>query len=976
MTDRRRVSATYRMQFTKNFRFADAEALVPYLHDLGISHLYASPVFEARPGSLSGYDTCDFSRVSPELGGEQAFNSLVRALHGRGMGLIVDFVPNHMSAHPQWNLWWRNVLANGPSSPVSEYFDIDWYPVNSNLHGKVLLAILGRQYGDALESGDLRVEYRDGEFCLLYADFNLPLNPRQMKFLLRHRWEGSADLAGIEPAVRQEFESILFHLDHIPGYRQAGMEARIERERETAIATHRLVKVIDESPALRRHLEGVIEEFNGQPGRPESFDLLHTLLEQQPYRLSYWRTAMQEINYRRFFDINDLIGLRMEYEPLFHAAHPKLIELVEKGLIDGVRLDHIDGLLDPQQYLNQLRAVTSKVQPSLYLIVEKILARQEWLSAEWPVDGATGYEYLALLNGLWVEEKNVPKIESIYCDFCGRTKPERDAVYKAKRLITATSMASELNVLAHELNRLSEQNRRSRDFTLDGLREALREVVACFPVYRTYISERGFSPSDEMAINEAIGQAKRRNPTLESSIFEFIRNHICPIRQPAEAGDAFAQRLRFAMKFQQYTSPVQAKGMEDTVFYRYSPLASLNEVGSAAGRRATTPQEFHEANMHRMERWPDAMLTTSTHDTKRGEDARMRIHVLSEIPEEWNSKLTEWSATNESAKTDVNGNLSPDRADEYLYYQNLLGMWPPHQTTIDDEIVSRMEVFMNKALKEAKVHTSWINPSNDYDAAVEKFVEQTLRGPSSATFLASFIPFAERVATLAAWGSVSQIAVKLMSPGVVDTYQGGELWDLNLVDPDNRRPVDYATRQQRLQSLKNRFSSNANTEQRTDAIMEMCRTWWTGDLKLLYIEQGLGLRERESELLARGSYLPLPAEGPAAEHIVAFARQHQGKWLLTLALRWFASLLSRPDSLGNLKQRLQETYIELPAAAKEMKFTNVLTAASVPGEKDKEAARIRVSDAMNGLPAVWLKNQGAPGSAKLTCVFLHPNQNA
>jgi len=959
MTDRRRVSATYRLQFTNKFRFADAEALVPYLHRLGISHLYASPIFEARPGSLSGYDTCDFSRISPELGGEAAFDSLVRVLHRQDMGMIVDFVPNHMSAHPQWNLWWRNVLANGPSSAMSDYFDIDWYPVNSNLHGKVLLAILGEQYGDILESGQLRVEYRDGEFNLLYCDFNLPLNPRQIRFLLAHRWEESAEQAGIEPAVRQEYESILFHLDHIPGYRQAGAIARIERERETAVATERLVKVIERSAALRRHLDGVIAEFNGQPGRPESFDLLHTLLEQQPYRLSYWRTAMQEINYRRFFDINDLIGLRMEYEPLFQAAHAKLIELADKGAIDGVRLDHIDGLLDPQQYLLQLRAATTQVKPPLYIVVEKILARQEWLNAEWPVDGATGYEFLALLNGLWVEEKHLAEIDRIYRDFCGGIKPERDVVYNAKRLITATSMASELNVLAHELNRLSEQSRKSRDFTLDGLQEALREVVACFPVYRTYISERGFSSSDEMAINEAIGQARRRNPTLESSIFEFIRIHICPVPQAEESDEAFEQRLRFAMKFQQYTSPVQAKGMEDTVFYRYSPLASLNEVGSAAGRRATTPREFHDANLYRMERWPDAMLTTSTHDTKRGEDARIRIHVLTELPKEWSEKLQEWSGINESSKTDVNGHPSPDCADEYLYYQNLLGMWPPRQTAVDDEIVDRMKAFMNKALKEAKVHTSWINPSNDYDAAVEKFVELTLRGPSSKAFLATFVPFAERLAVLGAWESVSQIAVKLMSPGVVDTYRGGELWDLNLVDPDNRRPVDFATRQQRLQGIIERFRPETAAGQRNPAIAEMCRNWWSGDIKLLYIALGLGLRRQEPELLARGVYLPLRAKGPAAEHVVAFAREHQGKILVTIALRWFASLLSTPESLADLKEKLHTTFLEFPAG-EDMNFANVLTGASVPVERNQGTLRIDVGDAVQGLPATWLMSSAAP----------------
>ncbi len=970
MTDRRKVSATYRMQFTKDFRFADAEALVPYLHKLGISHVYASPVFEALPGSLSGYDTCDFSLINPELGGEKAFHSMVRALHDHGMGLIIDFVPNHMSAHPEWNRWWRNVLANGPSSSMSEYFDIDWYPVNSNLHGKVLLAILGQQYGDVLESGELRVEYRDGEFCLFYGDLNLPLNPRQMKFLLRYRWDRSADQAGVEPSVRQEYESILFHLDHIPDYRQAGTEARIERERETGIAIRRLVQVIGESPALRRHLDSVIAEFNGEPGKPESFDLLHTLLEQQPYRLSFWRAAMQEINYRRFFDINDLIGLRMEYEPLFEVAHAKLIELAEHGLIDGVRLDHIDGLLDPQQYLLQLRAATAHVRQPLYIIVEKILARQEWISTEWPVDGATGYEFLALLNGLWVEENNLSEIDSIYRAFCGRMRPERDVVYNAKRLITATSMASELNVLAHELNRLSERNRRSRDFTLDSLQEALREVVACFPVYRTYISERGFSPSDEMAINEAIGQAKRRNPTLESSIFEFIRSHICPVRQPGEAGDTFAQRLRFAMKFQQYTSPVQAKGMEDTVFYRYSPLASLNEVGSGAGRRATTPQEYHDANMHRMERWPDAMLTTSTHDTKHGEDARMRIHVLTEMAEEWKSNLLQWSGINEIAKTNVNGNAAPDRADEYLYYQNLLGMWPPRQTVVDEDIVSRMKAFMNKALKEAKVHTSWINPSNDYDAAVEKFVEQTLRGSSASAFLATFVPFAERVAAFAAWGSVSQIAVKLMSPGVVDTYQGGELWDLNLVDPDNRRPVDYATRQERLQKLMEDISApNAAGEQRAAAVAALCQEWWTGDLKLLYVALGLGLRAREPELLARGKYLPLRVKGPGADHLVAFAREREGKLLVTVAVRWFVSLLSAPDSLDSLKQRLQETFVEIPFAADEAvsqstKFLNVLTGASPRIENENGTMRLRVGEVLDGLPAVWLINGEQDGSAQ------------
>ena len=959
MTERRKISSTYRIQFTKNFRFSDVNALVPYLHRLGVSHVYASPIFQARPGSLSGYDTCNFSLINPELGGEKEFNKLVESLHKCGMGMIIDFVPNHMSAHPEWNLWWRHVLANGPSSPYSEYFDIDWYPVNSNLHGKVLLAILGKQYGEALESGELRIEYGDGEFCLLYGDYNLPLNPRQIKVLLRHKWAESATNVEIEPAVRQEYESILFHLDNIPGYQQTGPEARADRERETSVVTRRLVKVIQESPALHRHLQQVIAEFNGQPGKPDSFNALHALLEQQPYRLSYWRTAMQEINYRRFFDVNDLIGLRMEYKALFQAAHAKLIELADKGAIDGVRLDHIDGLLNPLHYLLELREATAELEHPLYIVVEKILARQEWLSTEWPVDGTTGYEFLALLNGLWVKEKNLPEIDRIYRRFRGHMQPDRDVIYTAKRLITATSMASELNVLAHELNRLSEQSRCSRDFTLDGLQEALREVVACFPVYRTYISDQGFNPTDEMAINEAIGQATRRNPHLEYTIFEFIRAHICPVRGPKEREEHFAQRLRFAMKFQQYTSPVQAKGMEDTVFYRHSPLASLNEVGSGSGRTSTTPQEFHDANLHRMKHWPDAMLTTSTHDTKHGEDARMRMHILTELPDDWRIQLLQWAHGNESAKSMVNGQPAPDRADEYLYYQNLLGMWPPKQTEVDDELVTRMKAFMNKALKEAKVHTSWINPSNEYDAAVEKFVEQTLRGSCAATFLPSFVPFAERLAALAAWESVSQIALKLMSPGVVDTYQGGELWDISLVDPDNRRPVDYDTRQQRLGKLmENVLAPELTTEQRDHAVSQIRQNWWTGDLKMLQVAAGLRLRQCEPELLTRGAYFPLRAQGPAAEHLVAFLREHDGKIILTIACRWFASLLAAPDSLDDLDDKLHNTSVELPENMRSelqgVTFADLITEKQFALEDYAGGLRVPAAGALGKSPAVWL----------------------
>ncbi len=949
----RPIRATYRLQFTGAFRFEDAEAIVPYLDALGISHVYASPIFTAKPGTLSGYDTCDFSTINPELGGEPAFRSLVSALHAHKMGLIFDFVPNHMSAHPQWNRWWRHVLANGPSSPLSEYFDIDWYPKNSNLHGKVLLAVLGGQYGEVLESGALRVEYRDAEFCLMYGDLNLPLNPRQMRVLLAHRWNEAATSSTIEPEVRVEFESILFHLDHIPAYLDAGPQARVDRERESRIATERLTRVMEHSPALRSHLDTVIAEFNGKPGDAASFTLLHNLLQQQPYRLSYWRTAMHEINYRRFFDVNDLIGLRMEFPPLFESAHAKLIALIEEGLVDGVRLDHIDGLLDPKQYLLQLREATRNTASPLYLVVEKILARKEWISADWPVEGSTGYDYLALLNGLWVQEDKLPQMERIYRVFSGHAERERDALYEAKRLITTTSMASELNVLAHELNRLSERSWKSRDFTLDGLREALREVVACFPVYRTYISERGFSPTDEAAIQQAIQQAMRRNPTLEESIFAFIRSSILPVRGASEPAESFAQRLRFAMKFQQYTSPVQAKGMEDTVFYRYSPLASLNEVGSAVGRRATRPQEFHEVNLARMERWPDAMLTTSTHDTKHGEDARVRISVLSEIPGEWEAHLDRWANINAAAKREVDGLLAPDAADEYLYYQNLLGAWPPNLTNPTEDLVSRMKRFMDKALKEAKVHTSWINPSNEYDAAMERFIESTLRGAQSSDFLKSFVPFAQEIAKLGAWQSISQIAIKMMSPGVVDTYQGGELWDLSLVDPDNRNAVDYKQRDQRLSKLQKEIAG-APASQRSAALRKLTSHWPNDDLKMLYVAAGLQFRARYPELLRRGNYIALTPEGEGAEHVIAFARQTDDRVVITVALRWFAALLSETSDIASAAEKLKDCRIDIkqlwPEGSPSPEFENVLTGTKIAAADGS----LQVAQVMDGLPAVWL----------------------
>ncbi|HEX4020303.1 MAG TPA: malto-oligosyltrehalose synthase [Acidobacteriaceae bacterium] len=951
------IRATYRLQLTPKFTFADVETMIPYLAQLGISHIYSSPILAAKPGSEHGYDICDHSLVNPVLGGEAGLERMVQTLHRHDMGFIVDFVPNHMSADPQWNLWWRDLLANGPSSPRAEYFDVDWFPVKDELAGKVLLPILGKQYGEALESGELQMEYRDGEFCLNYYDTNLPLNPRQMRLLFRHRLDELVAALAEEPDVLMEYQSILFQLDHLPHYLEVDAEARTDRQRETAIAAKRLQHVIENNDAMRRHIQQSIKEFNGKPGHPESFDLLHALLEEQAYRLSYWRTAVQEINYRRFFDVNELVGLRMEHMPVFHAAHAKLVEFAEKGWIDGVRLDHIDGLFNPQQYLVQLRQEFSKVHHPMYILVEKILARGEPLNSNWPVEGTTGYDFLALINGLWVQEQNQAEVEHIYRRFLGKAASAEDFVYEAKRLITATSMASELNVLAHELNRLSEQNRRSRDFTLDSLQEALREVVACFPVYRTYLSEMGQAAAGKKRIDAAIELAALRNPSLESSIFHFIGESLFPERREDESDESFARRLRFAMKFQQYTSPVQAKGIEDTVFYRHCPLVSINEVGSGTKRTATTPEEFHRANERRLQAWPQAMLATATHDTKRGEDARLRIHVLTELPDEWRARLLQWSRVNAAAKTEIEGVPAPDRSDEYLFYQSLLGAWPMRQSKPDEALTARMKQFMNKALKEAKVHTSWINPSNDYDAAMEHFVEETLRGSCSAAFLRSFLPFARRTAVLGAWSSVSQVVLKLSSPGVPDTYQGTEFWDTNLVDPDNRRPVDYVIRQQRLELLNAQLAATGmDSEQRGRFLRRLCRGWWTSDLKLLYLSTGLQLRRQYPEVFLRGAYYPLQVQGRYAEHVIAFAREQEGQWIIVIALRWFSKLLQAPYRLEDLRKHLQNTLLELPCKETELRLRNPLTGGQHTLHREDGRMMLRVGEAVGDLPAVWLQS--------------------
>ncbi len=893
--------------------------MVPYLSGLGVTDCYASPYLKASPGSTHGYDICDHNQINPELGTEGEYAAFTAALRAHGMGQILDFVPNHMGVDAATNRWWRDVLENGRCSPFADFFDIDWEPIKPELKEKVLLPMLGAQYGMELERGALQLLFKNGSFTVRYFDHDLPVNPRQIPSILEHDLASLRVELGEEDPQFLEYLSIATALRNLPAETDTARDRIAERHREKELARERLQRLVGSSCPIREHIDNILRVYNGQVGKPESFDRLHALLEAQAYRVSYWRTASHEINYRRFFDINDLAGLRMEDSQVFANTHALLLRLIGAGHVTGLRLDHIDGLFDPQQYLEWLQqaighhlsiaadaarpddaaampdATAGKpVRQSLYLAAEKILSAGESLSEHWPIAGTTGYDFLNDLNGLFVNHRNHGVLLRVYRRFTAVRIAPDDVTYASKKLIMDAPMASELNMLARALNRLSEDDRRTRDFTLNSLRDALQEVVACFPTYRTYVSARGWTDADRAAIETAIHRARRRNSAMEASIFDFVRDTLLPDLAQAGSADECQQRLTFAMKFQQYTGPVQAKGLEDTAFYRHMPLLSLNEVGGNPNRFGSTPAEFHAANVRRRQAWPFTMLASTTHDTKRGEDVRARLNVLSELPEEWGRHLSVWARINGLNRTVVDGEPTPDRNDEYLFYQTLLGVWPPGKTCLektDDPLVTRLQRYMLKAVREAKMHTSWIAENHAYEAALSRFVQRTLCGAAAPRFLSSFLPFQERIAQLGVTNALSQLVLKGVSPGVCDLYQGTELWDLSMVDPDNRRPVDYAMRQRLLTELQPFLSPPPNHAADQDsAVREMLVHWPDARIKLFVTAVLLRLRRRLASLFLAGTYEPLEARGERADHVVALARRHQHDAIVSVVPRLLAPL--------------------------------------------------------------------------------------
>ena len=950
-------TATYRLQFNGGFTFEDATALVDYLAALGISHCYASNYLKAVPGSQHGYDVADPTQLNPEIGDDRSYGAWISALRAHGMGHILDLVPNHMGIARSANPWWQDVLENGESSRYADVFDIDWRPLKTELEHKVLLPVLGDTYGAVLERQEIRLEYGHGALRVRYYDDWFPIAPGTYDSVLNHDLQRLLDDVGSESDDGIEFLSILTAIRNLPGRHVTDPAVRAERDREKEVIKRRLADLTSRSASVLAHVQRAIAAFNGQAGDPRSFDALDDLLSAQAYRLSYWRVAAEEINYRRFFDINELAAIRMEDPAIFDRVHAFVFDLVRRGCIDGFRIDHVDGLFDPGDYLQRVQARARVVRPDLFserpffVVVEKILGMNEPL-AEWPVAGTTGYDFLAMLNGLFVERQNERAIDGLYHQFTRLRVPYREIAYRGKQLILRVSMASELNVLAHRLNRFSERHRHYRDFTLNSLGQAMREIIACFPVYRTYVNEREPIPNDRDReyIERAVREARRRNPNRPAAVYHFVRDLLLK-RGEFIAESNHSDHMAFVGKFQQVTSPVTAKGIEDTALYLYNRLVSLNEVGSEPDHFGTTPEQLHQWLAARAQQWPHGLSTTSTHDTKRSEDVRARINVLSEIPGGWKQATSRWARLNRRGRTIIDGQSYPSRNEEYLLYQTLVGSWPLEpmdaagRTSYRERIVS----YMLKAMREAKVFTSWISPGEEHEAAMRHFVE-TILAEDNTAFLADFDEFEQRVAYLGAYNALAQVAIKIAAPGVPDFYQGTELWDFSLVDPDNRRPVDYALRRSLLAEIDEKMNDSGLPA----IVADLMSTPLDHRLKLFTVATMLRYRRAHRDLFDHGAYTPIDITGARAAHVFAFSRGYSGHEAIVATPRLLAGLL--PDAgTAPLGDRVWgDTRLSLPTPAAG-RYHNVMADRCVPLQRDGDRVLIRAADLFETFPIALIE---------------------
>jgi len=860
--------ATYRLQLNENFTFDDAAAVVPYLKALGISHVYASPFLKARAHSQHGYDIVDHNVLNPELGGEAAFERLSAALKQYDLGLILDFVPNHMGVHFADNPWWLDVLEWGETSPYADFFDIAWDLLPYRTKGGVLLPILGASYGEALNNGEIELRYdaKEGSFSAWYYEHRLPIAPERYSEILRV----AVGEAGAEhdPAGK----AILDLAARYTGLRRPN---RVE-----APAFKAALRDIDGADAI---IARGLAAYRAGEDREAQTKALHYLLERQHYRLGHWRLATSEINYRRFFDVNTLAGLRVENSQTFKAIHGLVRKLIAEGKLQGIRLDHIDGLRDPAQYCRRLLRLIRETQSAnrqpFYLAMEKILGEGESLPEFAGMQGTTGYEWLNLISRVLLDGKGLDTLDETWRQASNVAPDFAPVLRAAKQRVMETLLASEFTVLVRLLSRIAGGHYATRDFSADSLRQALELYVLHFPVYRTYITAGGPSPDDRALIADTIAKAKRDWFGGDEGIFDFLQDALtldlaAPDRATRGATHGRNRARRFALKLQQFTGPMMAKSLEDTAFYRYHRLLALNEVGGDAAATSLSVQGFHDAMQARAKDFPHGMTSTATHDTKRGEDARTRILALPELAGEWASLVGRWKSFN-APHIVTDGNMrTPSPAFEYMLYQALIGAWPE---TVNEGFLARMKAYAIKAAREAKVETSWLNPQPSYERGVETFLERILDDQQSPEFLASIDDFAGRTALIGRLNSLSQLTLKATMPGIPDFYQGTEFGDTSLVDPDNRRPVDFKAREAVLAEVSKdpRWS-------------DLIATAADGRSKLAWTHHPLALRKAHPDVFANGSYLPLEVTGPHRDHVIAFARIHRREVVIVAAMRCFS----------------------------------------------------------------------------------------
>ncbi len=912
--------ATYRLQFHKDFTFDDAVKIVPYLAKLGISHVYSSPIQAAAPGSTHGYDIVDHSAINPELGGEEGFRHFSDALREHGLKLILDIVPNHMGVGGQSNGWWLSVLEWGRLSPVADAFDIDWKRPGAG--GKLIVPSLGGLYGEVLERGELQLKFdpEDGSFSVWHWEHRFPVCPTTYPEILDRA------LASLtNPAKGGTLRSVTERLRAMEQQAKGHNSSSVPEEAEGL--KRELAQAIAASPDLRKAIDRAVAAINGSPDDPGSFESLHRLLEAQAYRLAFWRVASSDINYRRFFDINTLAGIRVEIPQIFEKTHELILRLVNEGLVHGLRIDHIDGLADPEGYA---RVLQQKVGPGFYVVVEKILEPGEELRS-WPVAGTSGYDVLNVIDSVLVDTRSGEAFERIYREASGLQGPYEDLLKEAKIEIAEKNFASELEALVSDVKAIADANRRTRDYTTFALRQSLVEIIAAFPVYRSYLKDGGPAPEDIHLIEETIEAAKTSSALPDRTVLDFIASVLLGRTQSGAPGDV----RRFRRRFQQLTGPVMAKSLEDTLFYRYGRLIALNEVGGDPGHFGLPPDAFHQANADRARNWPHAMIATATHDTKRGEDARARLLALSELPEEWAKALSVWKELTSAHLSEIEGVPAPDANDQVILLQALFGALPLELLEKADRkklasFQERMEGYLTKALREAKMHTSWVAPNQAYEDAALGLLRAVL-DPKSL-FLEHFGGIARRLATLGMLNGLTRTVLKLTLPGVPDIYQGTEFWDFSLVDPDNRRPVDYAARAKALE--------------KSDPLTSLMSNWTDGRIKQQIIATLLRDRIQSPALYAEGDYRVVQAEGARADHFIGYLRQHSTDVLAVLVPRLWSGLVKSNDPMvdaaiwGN-------TSIELARGT----WLNVMTGNEIFIDRD----RTKVSDLMKEFPFAVLK---------------------